>query len=559
MLNMKKITCLICLLFIQQALYAQQTVRYEMNPAVTVSYTQDWINSRKFTLSADASLAFKWVDGLWSSGNYGTNHNLYLYKNGVPYMWVLDNGAVENTIQATAGDQFGMWIGGAPAVSGSATYEVTIRQMDMTVISPAGGIVRPDTIITILPPDGFPNSQIFFTIDGTVPTTNSPQYLYPFRITDDMTVKAVACCNGLKSPVNSKTFQIGWVPPEIFPASAGFQTGDEVEVTVTNSPGNNGEGTLFFRYTYGPGQTAWTQYVNPILVTETSTIEAKVVGFDGESDIVSATYTFVMEKVATPVISPTGGVFTELPAVEITCTTQGAAIYYTVNGTEPAKSSSLYSGPISIAGSCRVKAFAAKANMGDSDKVSRAYILDDPLPQGNGSDNAYNDYLDTRNGYLGQYGTSGGDGLLDDIIRLDDSWKNTSGGTGDSGGSGNTGGGNGTGDTTGGDSGGGSGTGTGGTGTGDSGTGNTGDSSGGTTAYTTNEGDKNYYTTSNTYNSYDNSSGNTDYLGLGAVGVLGILPFMMKHESHPSIYNAGEGNGESTGEGSWAGRIYFTK
>ncbi|HCE46777.1 MAG TPA: hypothetical protein DET40_24785 [Lentisphaeria bacterium] len=543
---MKKLMVLTCLLLMQQGLFSQQALRYEMNPVVTVSNTQDWINSTKFTLSADASLTFRWIDGFWSSGNYGTNHNMYLYKNGVPYMWILDNGAAENTILGSAGDQFGMWIGGSSPVSGSATYEVTIRSMDVPAISPPGGIVRPDTIVCILPPDGFPNSQIYYTTDGTAPTASSTPYLYPFTVSSDMTVKAVAFYGGLKSNVNTKTFQIGWDPPEIFPPGAGFQVGDEVEVTISNSPNNNGEGTILFRYSYGPGQTSWTEYVNPIIVTETSTIEAKVVGTDGESDVVSAVYEFVLEKVTTPVISPTGGAFTELPAVEITCTTQGATIYYTTNGTEPSKTSPVYSGSITLAGSCRVKAFAVKAGMGNSDKVSRAYILDYPLPQGDGTNDAYNDYLDARNGLFDQFETLQDDGILDEIIDLDDEW--TSGGDD-----------TGTGDTDGGDTGGGTGDGDGGTDGSGSGTGDSGGTSGGTSTSTTNEGDSNYYSTLNTYNSYDNTSGDTDYLSLGAIGLVGIFPFLMKQETHPSINGGGASDEDKNGNDSWSKRIYFTK
>ncbi|GEM_PF-3461113 len=428
-------------------------------------------------------------------------------------------------------------------------YIYELPSMGGPVISPSGGIVRPGAKISISPPAGYPDCDIRYTANGTEPTSSSLLYETPIPIYDNVTIKAIAIYEPLTSPVAAKTFQIGWSPPEIFPASARFQAGDEVEVSITNSPNNNGEGTILFRYNYGPGQTGWTQYVNPIIVTETSTIEAKVAGSDGESDVVSATYEFVQEKVATPVISPTGGAFTELPAVEITCTTQGATIYYTTNGTEPSSASPVYSGPITLIGSCRVKTFAAKAGMGDSDKVSRAYILDAPLPQGNASDEDYNDYLNSRNGLFDQYETFGNNELLDDIIRLDSDWS----------GGGSSGSGTGTGDTTGGDSGGGTGTGDTGSGGAGSVTGNTGGTSGGTSSYTTNEGDSSYFSTSNTYNSNDNSSGNTDYFGLGAIGVIGVLPFMMKQETHPSINGGGASNEEKNDNDSWSKRIYFTK
>ncbi|OGV52446.1 MAG: hypothetical protein A2X45_01225 [Lentisphaerae bacterium GWF2_50_93] len=435
---------------------------------------------------------------------------------------------------------YAVWVGWA-----TMTFEIyTSVPFEGPVISPSGGIIRPSTPISITS-STVDTPLVYYTVDGTDPTTSSIYYEYPFALSSSATVKAIAVYEGVTSKISAKTFQIGWSPPEIFPASSGFQVGDEVEVTVTNSPNNNGEGTILFRYNYGPGQTPWTEYVNPITVVETSTIEAKVVGTDGESDVVSATYEFVLEKVATPVISPTGGAFTELPAVEITCSTQGATIYYTTNGTEPSKTSFVYAGAITLTGSCRVKAFAVKANMGDSDKVSRAYILDDPLPQGDGTNDAYNDYLDTRNGLFDQYETLQDDGILDDIIDLDDDWTNGGGDTG-------------TGDTDGGDTGGGNGDDDGGTEGSGSGTGDNGGTSGGTSTSTTNEGDSNYYSTSNTYNTYDNGSGSTDYLSLGAIGLAGVLPFLMKSESAPTIFD-GRGSGEEDDEGSYSKIIYFTR
>lgn len=54
--------------------------------------------------------------------------------------------------------------------------------------------------------------------------------------------------------------------------------------------------------------------------------------------------------VATPVISPAGGTFTEAQTVTITCATAGATVYYTIDGTNPISSSSARSGtsPVSF-------------------------------------------------------------------------------------------------------------------------------------------------------------------------------------------------------------------
>jgi outer membrane protein assembly factor BamB len=65
--------------------------------------------------------------------------------------------------------------------------------------------------------------------------------------------------------------------------------------------------------------------------------------------------------VSTPVIHPNGGSVTRRQSVQITCATSGAAIYYTVNGTDPTTSSTKYTSYFTISGPTTVKAKAFEA------------------------------------------------------------------------------------------------------------------------------------------------------------------------------------------------------
>ncbi len=59
--------------------------------------------------------------------------------------------------------------------------------------------------------------------------------------------------------------------------------------------------------------------------------------------------------------------------VELECGTSGASIYYTLDGTDPSASSSLYEGAISISATTTVKAIAVKDGLDDSNIVSETY------------------------------------------------------------------------------------------------------------------------------------------------------------------------------------------
>jgi hypothetical protein len=64
---------------------------------------------------------------------------------------------------------------------------------------------------------------------------------------------------------------------------------------------------------------------------------------------------------ATPIFSPTGGIYTTDQTVTISDSTSGATIYYTTDGTVPTTSSNVYSGSISVSGNGSVKSIIAMA------------------------------------------------------------------------------------------------------------------------------------------------------------------------------------------------------
>ena len=88
------------------------------------------------------------------------------------------------------------------------------------------------------------------------------------------------------------------------------------------------------------------------------------------------TYTFTeKQKVATPTFSPAAGTYTAAQSVEISCTTDGAEIYYTTDGSNPSASSTAYSGAITVGETTTIKAIAVKEGMTDSSVASTTYTI----------------------------------------------------------------------------------------------------------------------------------------------------------------------------------------
>ena len=86
------------------------------------------------------------------------------------------------------------------------------------------------------------------------------------------------------------------------------------------------------------------------------------------------------QTVATPTFSPAGGTYGEAQNVTISCSTQGATIYYTTDGTNPIAATggpqgSVYSSPIPVSQTTTVKAVAVKQGMNNSSVATATYTI----------------------------------------------------------------------------------------------------------------------------------------------------------------------------------------
>ena len=88
------------------------------------------------------------------------------------------------------------------------------------------------------------------------------------------------------------------------------------------------------------------------------------------------------QSVATPTFAPAAGTYYEAQNVTISCTTDGATIYYTTDGTDPVVEAtgingSQYTSPIAISETTTVKALAVKSGMTNSAIASALYTIEE--------------------------------------------------------------------------------------------------------------------------------------------------------------------------------------
>ena len=84
------------------------------------------------------------------------------------------------------------------------------------------------------------------------------------------------------------------------------------------------------------------------------------------------------QTVATPEFSVESGAVDSGTSVTITCSTEGAKIYYTTDGSNPTASSTEYADAISVTAAVTLKAIAVKDGMNDSAVASASYTIYTP-------------------------------------------------------------------------------------------------------------------------------------------------------------------------------------
>ena len=163
--------------------------------------------------------------------------------------------------------------------------------------------------------------------------------------------------------------------------------------TITVTGDNAGPDTYYFtahvtmavaepgaeiRYTTdGTAPTATsTLYTAPFDVTTTTTLKAMAVkAHYANSAVAEQSITIAIPTVATPTLTPGTGTYADSVTVTMACTTTGAQIRYTTDGSEPTATSSLYATPVTLTANTTLKAKAFKENWTASESVTAVYTI----------------------------------------------------------------------------------------------------------------------------------------------------------------------------------------
>lgn len=236
-------------------------------------------------------------------------------------------------------------------------------------------------------------ATIHYTMDGSEPTTASPTYTSAISVSATTTVKAMAVKTGMTSSdvaTATYTISISLVPVISAERAVKQANGDVVVTWTTNIVTPTAAKVVISGSVPVPTDPSVTETVSTTTshtvtvpaATFPASFEKLTISYyiasvdDGtKKDILKSAIIEEANLVADPVITPAAGTYTSAQSVTITCATEGASIYYTIDGSTPNSLSTLYSGAITVSSSLTVKAIAIKASMTDSAVVSAVYAI----------------------------------------------------------------------------------------------------------------------------------------------------------------------------------------
>ncbi len=157
--------------------------------------------------------------------------------------------------------------------SSSRAFSVTITEGTSTVatpvFSPAGGTYEQSTVVSLSTATS--GAAIYYTTNGTTPTTASTLYTSPRTVSASTTVKAIAAKSGLQdSAVASATYAIGVETPVFSPAGGSYASPTVVSLTTAT----NGASIYYTTNGTTPSATNGTLYTSPRTISSSMTVKA---------------------------------------------------------------------------------------------------------------------------------------------------------------------------------------------------------------------------------------------------------------------------------------------
>jgi YD repeat-containing protein len=332
---------------------------------VTIDSGAAFTNSVNVTVTltcddAEGCSQMKFSNDVDNESNYSTPETYAATK-----AWVLSSGDGNKSVYAEFKDVAGNW---STAFSSTILLDST---PPTTTASPTGGAYILDQSVALSCSDGTGSGcdKIYYTTDGTTPTTSSEVYSSSINISAATTLKFFARdLAGNSEAVKTQTYTVDTTPPTgtiTVNAGAAFTNSPNVTLTLFCNDDNSCSQMQFSNdnVTYSAPETfattkAWTLTSGD----GTKTVYAKFKDTPGNWSSAYSNTILLDTTAPTTTASPAGGAYNSAQSVTLSCNDGSGSgcdkIYYTTDGTTPTTSSPVYSSSINISAATTLKFFA---------------------------------------------------------------------------------------------------------------------------------------------------------------------------------------------------------
>ncbi len=269
-------------------------------------------------------------------------------------------------------------IAAAPGYSSSAVASAvyTISVPTATpAFSPAAGAYTSAQTVSIT--DTSAGAVIYYTTNGSAPTTSSTVYAGPIAVPATETIEAIAAAPGdTTSALATAAYTIAaqTAAPISYPAPGNYSPG-QVVYLADSTPG----ATIYYTTNGTVPTTNSAKYTGSFTIKVASAVRAFAVASGFASSPIVTTVYVILPPTLPPSFSPPPGTFTTPQTVTLSDLAPGAAIYYTTNGTTPTTSSTMYTVPITVSSTEVIRAFALAGGCSSSPIITDVYVFP---PQG---------------------------------------------------------------------------------------------------------------------------------------------------------------------------------
>ena len=211
-----------------------------------------------------------------------------------------------------------------------------------------------------------PNGEIGFLYEDNYDTSKADGD-YSDIVYVPLTVSEIT--GGAYTYTSSEVVKETVATPAITPNGGELKYGNNTVSIACDTDG----ATIYYTIDGTEPTTSSTKYTGAFTLSSNATVKAIAVksGWNN-SDVASASFTYTVETVATPVIAPNGGEIEAGTTISISCATSGATIYYSTNGAEP---TTVYSAPFALNEAATVKAVAKKTGWNNSATAQASFTI----------------------------------------------------------------------------------------------------------------------------------------------------------------------------------------